>query len=383
MFHCFVSRDFIEKIEYLTIAYLKLKGDIILSKRILVVDDEKMITTTLSTLIRMVLKYNVSEYNDPFKALESEELTDKKVDLIITDFMMPGMNGLEFLKGVKEKSPDSVTILLTGYADKENAIKSINEVGLYYYLEKPWDNDSLIRIIQNGLEKKDLSDNLIQKYMELNESNKEIARLYELLQRDYIQEVDNARNLIISLANVIEAKDSYTDGHTRRVGSISKAIAQKMGLPIEQAQQLEVAGIIHDIGKVGVSEVILNKPGKLTEDEFEIMKTHTVIGETICRPLNSLQNCLDGVRHHHEKLDGSGYPDGLKGEELSIEARILAVADIFDALYSKRPYRDKLHMDKVKEIISGDTAKGCLDKEVVDALFYLIDNKMLECNIDK
>ena len=127
-----------------------------MGKRILVVDDERMITTTLSTLIKMVLKHNVTVYNDPILALESEELGQQKVDLIISDFMMPGMNGLEFLKNVKEKSPSTITILLTGYADKENAIKSINEVGLYYYLEKPWDNNSLIKIIQNGLDKKGL-----------------------------------------------------------------------------------------------------------------------------------------------------------------------------------------------------------------------------------
>jgi putative two-component system response regulator len=353
-----------------------------LSKRILVVDDERMITTTLSTLIKMVLKHNVTTFNDPILALESEELGKQKVDLIISDFMMPGMNGLEFLKSVKEKSPNTITILLTGYADKENAIKSINEVGLYYYLEKPWDNNSLIKIIQNGLDKKDLTDDLERKYIELNDSNAEIARLYELLQKDFLQEVDNTKNLIISLANVIEAKDKYTDGHTRRVGSISKEIALKMGISAEHAQQIEISGIIHDIGKVGVSELILNKPGKLTEDEFEVMKKHTITGETICKPLSSLQGNLDAVRHHHEKLDGSGYPDGLKGDELKLDARIIAVADIFDALYSDRPYRTKLPIAKAREIIIEDVERGCLDREVVKALIELLDNNCLDWIIE-
>ncbi|HEX2953718.1 MAG TPA: HD domain-containing phosphohydrolase [Bacillota bacterium] len=345
---------------------------------VIIVDDESMITTTLSTLIKMVLKINVKAFNDPVEALSSDDVISKKADLIISDFMMPGMNGLEFFKSVKEKNPDAVRILLTGYADKENAIRSINEIGLYYYMEKPWDNEALIKIIQNGLEKKELSDSLKEKYEELEESNQEINRLYKLLKLDYQQEVDSVKNLIISLANVIEAKDKYTEGHTRRVAAISRLIGEKLGLDSASLKNLEISGIIHDIGKVGVPESILNKPGKLTDEEFEVMKQHSVIGETICRPLNCLENCLDPIRHHHEKLDGSGYPDGLSAEALSLEARILTVADIFDALQSKRPYRDSMPMEKVKSIISEDVAHGQLDARVVRVLFELIDSPLLE-----
>jgi putative two-component system response regulator len=286
--------------------------------------------------------------------------------------MMPGMNGLEFLKEIKGRCPDTVTILLTGYADKENAIRSINEVGLYYYLEKPWDNNDLIKVIRNGLEKKELTDSLKEKFDELEDSNREIARLYDLLKKDYEQEVDSARSLVISLANVIEAKDTYTDGHTRRVGALSRALGERLGLDTERLMHLETAGIIHDIGKVAVPENILNKPGRLDENEFDIMKKHTVIGETICKPLNSLRSCLDPIRHHHEKLNGSGYPDGLSGNEISVESRIIAVADIFDALYSKRPYRDKLTLEQTKEIMENEVDNDCLDKEIVNALFEMV-----------
>lgn len=349
-----------------------------MNKTILVVDDEKMITTTLSALIRMVLKYSVTAFNDPILALKSQEIMEHSVDMIISDFMMPGMDGLEFLKNAREKNPDVITILLTGYADKENAIKSINEIGLYYYLEKPWDNNALIKIIQNGLEKKELKDSLKKSYQELQESHSEVERLYELLKKDYQQEVDNAKNLLISLANVIEAKDKYTNGHTRRVGIISRMLGEKIGLTNERLQCLEVSGTIHDIGKVGVPETILNKPGVLTQEEFDIIKKHTEIGENICRPLNSLRNCLDPVRHHHEKLNGSGYPDGLKDGEISLEARILAVADIFDALSSKRPYRDRLPMEKVRNILKEEAEQGCLDSGIVDVLFSLLDTKGLQ-----
>jgi putative two-component system response regulator len=296
--------------------------------------------------------------------------------------MMPKMNGLEFLKNVREKCPGTVTILLTGYADKENAIKSINEIGLYYYLEKPWDNNNLIKVVKNGLEKKDLEDELNRKYEELEKSNKEITRLYELLKHDYNTETENAKNLVITLANVIEAKDKYTDGHTRRVGMISRMLGEKLGLEEERLNFLETAGIIHDIGKVGVPENILNKPDKLTPEEFDIIKKHSEIGETIIKPLGSLRECLIPVRNHHEKLNGTGYPDGLKGDEITPETRILCVADIFDALYSDRPYRARMPLAKVKEILTGDVNNGCLDENVVNALFEMIDdgsvNKIFE-----
>jgi Response regulator containing a CheY-like receiver domain and an HD-GYP domain len=345
-------------------------------------DDEKMITTTLASLIKIILKCPVETYNDPIKALNSEALLNQNIDLIISDFMMPGMNGLEFLKNVKEISPDTIMVLLTGYADKESAIRSINEVGLYYYLEKPWDNTNLIKIITNGLEKKELSRNLELKRKELEESNEEIGRLYELLKKDYNQEVDNVKSLIITLANVIEAKDKYTDGHTRRVSRICYLLGKNLGLDHEKLKNLEISGIIHDIGKVGIPENIINKPGKLSDEEFEEIKKHTIIGETICKPLNSLQTCLDPIRHHHEKLDGSGYPDGLADKELSLEARIIAVADIFDALYSDRPYRARMSLPKIKAILAGDMQKGKLDAVVVNELLRMIDKGELASVMD-
>lgn len=340
----------------------------------MVVDDEQMITTTLSTMFKLMLKENVIIFNDVEQALQCKELEDNKVDLIISDFMMPKMNGLEFFKSVREKCPDTVTILLTGYADKENAIRSINEVGLYYYLEKPWNNNDLIKVVKNGLEKKDLEDGLKEKYKELENSNNEIIRLYELLKLEYNKETESTKNLLITLANIIEAKDKYTDGHTRRVGLISRKLGESLGLAEEKLNYLEIAGMIHDIGKVGVPESILNKPDKLTYEEYEVIKKHSEIGETILMPIGSLNKYLDPVRHHHEKLNGSGYPDGLKGADISIETRIIGVADIFDALYSDRPYRDKMPLSSVKDILMNDVNRGCLDEEVVEKLFEMINS---------
>lgn len=344
---------------------------------IMIVDDEVMITKTLAVLLNMKTKQRVITFNNPKEALTSEILINQKVDVIVSDFIMPYMNGIEFLLEVQKISPNTESILLTGYADKENAIRSINEVGVYYYLEKPWNNEELVKIVNNALDKKFLNDSLSKKIEELEQSNQENKRLYELVSMEYDQEIENTKSLILSLANVIEAKDVYTDGHTRRVSQISRALGDAFQLEKRELEILEIAGIVHDIGKVGIPEQILNKTGRLEVEEFELMKTHTVMGEKICMPLNSFRDYLDPIRHHHEKLDGSGYPDGLQGAEISFVTRIISVVDIFDALYSDRPYRLRLPLEKVKVILHEEAGAGYIDAKIVTKLLELVDKGAL------
>ena len=340
--------------------------------RILIVDDEPMITSTLATLVEMMLDYEVVTCNNPLDIVAEGYLEKEAFDLVISDFMMPGLDGLMLLSRILEVQPSIIPILLTGYSDKESAIKSINELGLYYYLEKPWDNNDLIHIIQNGIEKKNLEHEIHNKMVVIEKRNNEISRLYDLLQRDFNKEMDNVLEFVISLSNVIEAKDSYTDGHTRRVADLAIELGRRMNLSANQIKVLDVAAVIHDIGKVGTPEWILNKPGSLSRDEFDVMREHPEMGARIIRPISALNECLDPVLHHHEKIDGSGYPFGLKGDEISVEARIVAVSDIFDALFTKRPYRDALPIETVVEIIQKDTQAGKLDHIVVNHLFDMV-----------
>lgn len=340
--------------------------------RILIVDDEPMITSTLATLVEMMLDYEVVTCNNPLDIVAEGYLEKETFDLVISDFMMPGLDGLMLLSRILEVQPTIIPILLTGYSDKESAIKSINELGLYYYLEKPWDNNDLIHIIQNGIEKKNLEHEIHNKMVVIEKRNNEISRLYDLLQRDFNKEMDNVLEFVISLSNVIEAKDSYTDGHTRRVADLAIELGRRMNLSEKQIKVLDVAAVIHDIGKVGTPEWILNKPGSLNRDEFDIMREHPEMGARIIRPISALNECLDPVLHHHEKIDGSGYPFGLKGEEISVEARIVAVSDIFDALFTKRPYRDALPIETVVEIIEKDTQSGKLDLAVLNHLLNMV-----------
>lgn len=342
--------------------------------KILLIDDETMITTTLSTLIEMMLDYEVSTFNNPQTLIESGLLETEKFDLVISDFIMPYMNGLDLLSLIKEKQPHIVPILLTGYSDKDSAIKSINELGLYYYLEKPWDNNELIKVIQNGIEKAKLENELSQKLVVIEKKNHEISRLYDLLRRDFDKEMGNVLEFVVSLTNLVEAKDEYTENHTRRVSDIAIALGRKKSLSEQELRQLEIGAMIHDIGKVSTPESILNKPGALTKEEFEIMKNHPEAGAKIIKPISALQKASDMVLSHHEKLDGSGYPHGLKELEISIETRIITIADIFDALYTDRPYRKGMPLEKTLAILKEEADLGKLDQELVSFVIEMANS---------
>ena len=343
---------------------------------ILIVDDEEIITFSLSMQLSLCTTLNVLTSNDPVKALTL--IRENDIDLVISDYLMPNMNGIGFLTEAKKIKEDIIMILLTGYADKENVIKAVNQVGVYYYIEKPWDNDTLLKVIYNGLEKASLIKQLKCKIGELQTSKNEVNKLYSILQKDYQYQVESIENVMVSLAYIIEAKDKYTIGHTQRVSEYAVRLAEKVGLEKERIEKLRMAGLIHDIGKIGVPEVILNKPGSLTISEFELVKTHPIIGSNICKPLVNFNDLYDMVRHHHEKINGSGYPDGLKGDEISIEARILSVADVFDALYSDRPYRSKLPLDKVIAILIEEANKENLDSTLVNTFIEMVENNEIK-----
>lgn len=350
---------------------------------IIIVDDDDIITESISTYFDLTTDYNVITFNCPELALT--ELKGKAVDVIISDFMMPGMNGLEFLSYVKDFCPDAVMILLTGYADKDNAIKAINELELYQYIEKPWDNEELVMVVKNGLDKKNLIIKLTEKVAELKTANEtilnqndEITHLYELLKKDYENEIESVENVIVALAKTIEAKDTYTVGHTDRVSNISYKIGKRLNLDEQKLKILKIGGMVHDIGKIAVPEHILNKPGRLTKEEFEIIQQHPVIGEKICKPLKSLSYVLSCVRQHHEKLNGSGYPDSLTSEEIKFEAKVIAVADVYDAITSTRPYRKKMPKEQAREILESEKNNGNLDALIVDTLFELVEEGIIE-----
>jgi putative two-component system response regulator len=193
-----------------------------------------------------------------------------------------------------------------------------------------------------------------------------LARVHSLLRlKRFTDELDNAESVLFSLALSIEAKDPYTEGHCDRLSKYSVALAERLGLPEELRVALRRGGLVHDIGKLGVPEQILLKPGPLTPEERKIMEQHTIAGERICAPLRSFRHVLPIIRHHHEKWDGSGYPDGLRGEQIPLIARILQVTDIYDALTTDRPYRKALSLEKAFAIMREEVKRGWWDGSIL------------------
>jgi putative two-component system response regulator len=261
----------------------------------------------------------------------------KRVDLALLDVKMPRRSGFEVCRIIKG-NPDTrliPVVLISELINTNDRIAAI-ECGADDYLSKPVRREELI------------------------------ARIRSLLRlKQFIDDLESAEGVLFSLALSIEAKDPYTEGHCARLSKYSVELATVLGLPEEERSALRRAGIVHDIGKVAVPDLILLKPGSLTDEESRIVAQHPIVGERICHPLRSFRSVLPIIRHHHEKLDGSGYPDGLKGEAIPITARIMTTVDIYDALTTDRPFRSALLPAKAFSIMQEEVSKGWLDGRLV------------------
>jgi response regulator RpfG family c-di-GMP phosphodiesterase len=277
---------------------------------ILVVDDEQSIREALRQYLTHC-GYTVASFCDAESALEAFECCPSPI--VLTDLMMPGLSGEDLLKEIKNREPLTEVILMTGYGTIDSAVSAIKS-GAYDYVIKPFKMDALL----HTLEKATTHRNLVRENRRLQE---------------------NSLNVLRAMVNVLEHRDAYTAGHSRRVTEIAVATAEVFSLSEEEREVLSLAGPIHDLGKIGIEDNILRKPGKLDEDEYDIIKSHPEKGKLIIEPLHFLRETIPIILHHHERHDGSGYPGGLAGEEIPLGARIMSVADAFDAMTSSRAYR--------------------------------------------
>lgn len=326
---------------------------------ILVVDDEEFIREIICR------KLSGSGYTcDAVSSAEDalERISQNTYDCILSDIHMPGMSGIELLGKVKPANRDLAYILVTGAPDIDSALEAMR-LGADDHLSKPLNLAALELTVERALDKK-----------RLVEENREYQRNLEQMVRDRTKQLrlanEDLRRLftgsIKALAHALEAKDEYTQGHSARVAEMSVLVAKHLSLPETQIQHIWLAGYLHDIGKIGIKEAVLNKPGKLDPDEWELIQQHPVFAGKILGPIPELSDIIDIVVHHHERYDGAGYPDGLEGDAIPLGARILSVADTYDALTSRRPYRDALGVPEANKILE-DAAGTQLDPVLVRA----------------
>lgn len=321
--------------------------------KILAVDDE---IHSLGLLKRTFRKeFEVLPFTDPFEALDLLKVEGDDIAVVMCDQRMPKVSGIEVLRQAKISAPNSIRIMLTAYIDENIIMECINICEAYGYLVKPFDTSELIQTIKEAL----------------------LTRERALVHKNIIKDLSELLiGTIEAICEALDEKDEYTNGHSNRVTLYSLLIGKEMGLPQAHLDKLRFAGLLHDIGKIGTPESILNKPGKLTDDEFAIIKMHPNRGAKIIENIKQLEDVVEWVRLHHERYDGRGYPDRLIGDQIPIEAAILAVADTYDAMTSDRSYRKGLpHQVAVDEI---KKCTGSQFNPVVAEAFLKIEKEVEE-----
>lgn len=279
--------------------------------------------------------YRILESKRPVEALEL--FSREKVDLVVVDLMMPEMSGTDFCRKLKSNRQTQLIpiLMLTSIQGAESEIAGISS-GADEFLVKPLQPQVVRTRVRAMLRNKALIDSL-----------------------------EEAETILFALAQSVEQRDRHTGEHCQRLAYYSMMLGRALGLPEPDIRSLHRGGFLHDIGKIGIPDAILFKPGSLTEEEWQIMRTHTTMGEGICRPMKSLAGVLPIIRNHHEKWDGTGYPDGLKGEDIPLLARILQIADIYDALVSKRPYKRAFTHDEAIQVMLEEARRGWRDPRLV------------------
>lgn len=309
---------------------------------VLVVDDLAGNVRLLERLL-VVEGYVVLTASDGHEAIETVHATDP--DLVIMDVQMPNVDGFSACRTLKGDARTRLTpiVLMTGSAERDDRVQAI-ESGADDFLTKPIDA------------------------MELTARVRSLVRL-----KRYTDELDSAESVILSLARTVEARDPHTEGHCERISRYAVALGRRLGLPDEDLAALHRGGFLHDIGKIAIPDAVLFKPGPLNNDELAVMRTHPIVGEQLCGSLRALVRVRPIVRHHHERLDGSGYPDGLSGPDVPLLAQIVGIVDVFDALITSRPYRDAVSVPEALQKLRREVDQGWRDSRLVEAFATAVE----------
>ncbi len=311
-----------------------------MAEEILFVDDEEYILDIAQQIFaeRNITILTAASGDEALDIIRKHEIA-----VLVSDNHMPGMKGIDLLSRIKALSPDTVKILMTGFADLETALDAINRVEVFRFIVKPWENTQLVALVEDALERYRLIKSILR----------------------------GDENMMRSLVHALELKDPYTRGHSERVAGYALMIAERLGLPEEALTSLRYGSWLHDCGKIGVSENILNNEGPLDEAEIHIIRNHPLWGADMARKGHLTRAIVDVILSHHERYDGKGYPAGLAGEEIILESRIVSVADIYDALTTERPYRMPYTRERALEMLL--SMKGnVLDPALVDCFVSII-----------
>lgn len=320
--------------------------------KVLIVDDEE---DNLALLYRTLRHdYEVFKTTSPIEALKQMEA--ETFDVILSDHKMPEMDGIEFLRKSYELCPGTLRLLVTAYSDSKILIDAINYAKIYRYIKKPWEPADLLVTVQSAIECFQLK--------------KENDRLIDDLK-------DLFSGTINAIIEALDAKDSYTLGRSRRVAFLALKIVKYFNLPAEEAGKLELAGLLHDIGMIGVPEEVLNRTESLAAEDFEEIKKHVNHGVKILEDIKQLKDVVEIIKYHHERYDGTGYPYGKKGDEIPLNAKIIAIADAYDGMVSKRSYREGLSHEEAMQKIEEQSGKQ-FDPRVVEAFKVIIPDAIRE-----
>ncbi|WP_456439177.1 response regulator [Caldithrix abyssi] len=318
--------------------------------KILIVDDQPDNIETIKDILSGS-QYKLFSATNGKEALEVFKQINP--DLVLLDAMMPVMDGFQVTRVIKNNPQTQLTpiIMITALDSMQDRVKGL-EAGVDDFISRPFN------------------------IFELKARIKNLLRL-----KDAVDELENAEQVIFSLAKTVEAKDKYTEGHCNRLADLAQTMGRHLNLSEHDLKVLKRGGILHDIGKIAIRDAILLKPGKLTAEEFEIIKEHPKIGVQICAPLKTLKPVLPVILYHHERYNGSGYPEGLKGEEIPLLARVIGLVDCFDSLTTERPYRKALSVSQALEICEKETDEGLWDPNLFSVFKKIISDPALNRQI--
>jgi len=306
--------------------------------RILLVDDESGIRQSLSTYLEHH-GFDVETAEDAMSALEL--FRRQRPDMVLTDISMPGASGLDLLQQIKEKDPSVEVIMITAYLDISFAIQAMRR-GAFDFFTKPFNFEKVLLTIERARERQSL---------------RKKAEEYEALKRQKEFQQQAIIETALGFARAVEERDKYNIGHGQRTAVFSRMLGEELGLEPERLKNLFYAALLHDVGKLGIDDAILNKPTRLTDEEFVAIRRHPELGDYVLRPISFFADIRKAVRHHHERWDGTGYPDKLAGEDIPLEARILCIADYFDSITSARPYRSPMTDQEAMDLIRSETGR--------------------------